>query len=109
MCTEPTAMYKKPEQKKSSEVTLKEAFRKLMLNKDNQDGFFRAQIRYSWPRLFGQNIAKHTRDLMVRKRKLYVYVDSATVRNQLMMVREGILKRLNEELGEDYLTDIMIK
>jgi isopentenyldiphosphate isomerase len=102
-------MYKKIEQKKVSDTTLKAAFRQFLVNKDNQDGFFRAQIRHAWPRLFGQNVAKHTRDLMVRKRKLYVYVDAATVRNQLMMVREGIMKRLNEELGEDYLIDIMIK
>ncbi|MEM9835491.1 MAG: DUF721 domain-containing protein [Bacteroidota bacterium] len=94
---------------RSTERSLKEAFRQFLVNKDNQDGFFRAQIKHAWPRLFGKNVAKHTRDLMVRKRKLYVYVTAATVRNQLMMVREGIRKRLNEEVGEEYLTEVIIK
>ncbi|MEL6143119.1 MAG: DUF721 domain-containing protein, partial [Bacteroidota bacterium] len=92
-----------------AEKSLKEAFRQLLVNKENQDGFFRAQIREAWPRLFGKNVAKHTRDLMVRKQKLYVYVDAATVRSQLMMVREGIRDRLNQELGEAYLKEVIVK
>ncbi|MFT4687110.1 MAG: hypothetical protein ACI94D_002073, partial [Neolewinella sp.] len=37
------------------------------------------------------------------------YVNNAPLRNQLMMHREGILKRLNEEFGEDYLVEVVIK
>jgi len=92
-----------------AEKSLKEAFRQLLVNKDNQDGFFLAQIKAAWPTLFGKNVAKHTRDLMVRKQKLYVYVDTATVRTQLMMVREGIKDRLNQELGEAYIKEVIVK
>lgn len=90
-----------------SEKSLKDAFRQFLVNKNNQDDFFRAQIRAAWPKLFGQNVAQHTRLLEVKKRKLYVYTNTSTVRNQLMMVREGIRKRINEELGEDYLEEVI--
>lgn len=92
-----------------AEKSLKDAFRQLLVNKNNQDDFFRAQIRVAWPKLFGKNVAQHTRLLEVRKRKLYVYTNSSAIRNQLMMVREGIRKRINEELGEDYLEEVIPK
>lgn len=92
-----------------SEKSLKDAFRQLLVNGNNQDGFFRARIIHLWPQLFGKNIARHTRKLEVKKRKLYVYVDSSTVRGQLMMLRGGIKDRLNEELGEAYVQEVMVK
>jgi len=91
------------------EKSLKEAFKQFLLTKDNQDGFYRAQIVAAWPELFGRNVAKHTRELRVRQKKLYVYVSASTVRSQLLMVREGIRKRLNEKLGEEYLEEVIVK
>lgn len=93
----------------SKEIKAIDAFRALMRNSDNADGFYLAAIRVAWPKMFGKNVARHTRELKVRKGNLYVYVDAATVRSQLMMVREGIKKRLNEEIGEDYLKEVFIK
>lgn len=93
----------------SKEIKAIDAFRALLRNSDNADGFYLAVVRSAWPKLFGKNVARHTRELKVRKGKLYVYVNAATVRSQLMMVREGIKKRLNEAIGEDYLTDVFIK
>lgn len=90
-----------------AEKNLKEAFRQFLVNKNNQDDFFRAQIRVAWPTLFGKNIAQHTRLLEVKNRKLYVYTNTSSVRNQLMMVREGIRKRINEALGEEYLEEVI--
>lgn len=92
-----------------AEKSLRDAFRQLMMTEQNRDGFLLAQIRVAWPKLFGKNIARHTRELMVRKNKLYIYVNAATVRAQLMMVRQGIKDRLNEELGGDYIHEVMIK
>ncbi len=92
-----------------AEKNLKEAFRQFLVNKNNQDDFFRAQIRVAWPKLFGKNIAQHTRLLEVKNRKLYVYTNTSSVRNQLMMVREGIRKRINEALGEEYLEEVIPK
>ena len=88
---------------------LKEAFLRLLRSKRNEAGYFRARTKMVWGKFFGKHVEDHTRDLMVRNRKLYVYVTNAPLRNQLTMVREGIRKRLNEEFGEDYLEEVIIK
>lgn len=101
-------MYK-PHPQKPEPKTLKEAFARLLRNKNNEAGYFRARTRLVWEEFFGQHTAQHTRKLMVRNRKLYVYVDNAPLRNQLMMIREGIRKRLNEEFGEEYLEEVIVR
>ncbi len=82
---------------------------KLLRNKRNEAGYFKARTKLVWEKFFGKHVADNTRDMMVRNRKLYVYVNNAPLRNQLMMVREGIRKRLNEEFGEEYLEEVVIK
>jgi len=88
---------------------LKEAFMKLVRNKHNEAGYFKARTKMVWGKFFGKHVAENTRDLMVRNRKLYVYYNNASLRNQLLMHREGIKKRLNEEFGEDYLEEVIVK
>lgn len=88
---------------------LKEAFLRLLRNKRNEAGYFRARTKLVWGKFFGKHVAEGTRDLMVRNKKLFVYVTNAPLRNQLTMHREGIRKRLNAEFGEEYLEEVIIK
>lgn len=94
---------------KNDPTALKDAFMKLLRNKRNEAGYFKARTKLVWEKFFGKHVADNTRDMMVRNRKLYVYVNNAPLRNQLTMVREGIRKRLNEEFGEEYLIEVVIK
>ena len=101
-------MYKKPPPK-NDPTPLKEAFMRLLRTKKNEAGYFKARTKLVWGKFFGKHVEDNTRDVMVRNRKLYVYVNNAPLRNQLFMHREGIRDRLNEEFGEDYLLEVVIK
>jgi len=94
---------------KNDPTALKDAFMKLLRTKRNEAGYFKARTKMVWEKFFGKHVADNTRDMMVRNRKLYVYVNNAPLRNQLTMVREGIRKRLNDEFGEEYLIEVVIK
>jgi len=94
---------------KNDPTALKDAFMKLLRTKRNEAGYFKARTKMVWEKFFGKHVANNTRDMMVRNRKLYVYVNNAPLRNQLTMVREGIRKRLNDEFGEEYLIEVVIK
>lgn len=101
-------MYKKPTPKPEP-LLPKEAFLRLLRNKHNEAAYFKVRTKMVWAEFFGKHVADHTRDFLVRKRKLYVYVTNAPLRNQLTMVREGIRTRLNEEFGEEYFLEVVVK
>lgn len=82
---------------------------RLLRNRENEAGYFKARTKLVWEKFFGKHVAENTRDFLVRNRKLYVYVTNASLRTQLFMHREGIRKRLNDEFGEDYFEEVVIK
>lgn len=101
---------KKKSDREQGTVTLKDAFLKMLrTTKESEAGYFKARTKMVWREFFGVHVDENTKSLMVRNRKLYVYVSNAPLRAQLIAVREGIRDRLNAEFGEDYLEEVVIR
>ncbi|MFO7616229.1 MAG: DUF721 domain-containing protein [Bacteroidales bacterium] len=62
-----------------------------------------------WEEIVGRNIARSTSDIQIRDRKLFLTVRSAVVRNELIMIREGILQELNRRAGEKILDEMIVR
>jgi len=63
----------------------------------------------SWEKLLGKSIAGYTRNIYLSKRILYVEISSSVVKNELVMMREEIRKRLNELAGEEMVEKIVFR
>ena len=62
-----------------------------------------------WEEIVGVMISKRTDKLYIRDGILYIHVRSSVVRNELMMIREGIIKALNDRAGEELIRDIVLR
>lgn len=62
-----------------------------------------------WPEVVGQMIASRTKSVSISDGRLFVAFTSAVVKNEIMMVKEGLIKALNDKLGERIVKDIIIK
>lgn len=94
--------------KKTSELPLKVLLAELMKTYRLQKGNNEWVIKEAWPRIFGEMINRHTVQLRVSGRTLYIKVNSSPLRHELLIGREKIKKLLNEELGEDFLQEIVL-
>lgn len=94
---------------KSNEQSIREAI-DLMLRTYGLDGRMK-EIRLidSWEKVMGKPVAKHTREIFIRERKLFVRLDSAALREELSYGREKILKMLNEEAGEQIIDEVVLQ
>ena len=72
-----------------------------------EDKLNESRIIRSWERAVGAVVAKHTLQLKIRKRVLFVKVDSGVVRNELMYSRKKLLNTLNRLAGADVIEDIV--
>lgn len=59
-----------------------------------------------WGEVVGPYINRQTVRRYVARRVLHVIIKSATLRNELMMNRSALVKRLNEATGADIIDDI---
>ncbi|MBI9037638.1 MAG: DUF721 domain-containing protein [Bacteroidales bacterium] len=60
----------------------------------------------SWEAVTGKLISNHTVNLYVKQKTLFVYLDSAALRNELSYAKKKIIKALNKEVGVEVITDI---
>jgi len=71
--------------------------------------FTEAALVNSWEKVVGPMIAKHTVQLSVYKRKLYVKMDNAALRNELTYAREKIKTALNRQAGAQIIDELIFK
>ena len=62
----------------------------------------------SWKKVVGPFIASHTIDLAIRNHVLYVRVDSDALRNELSYSKSLLLKNLNEMVGKEVISEIVL-
>jgi predicted nucleic acid-binding Zn ribbon protein len=62
----------------------------------------------SWEKVVGQMVAKNTSQLHIRKRVLFVKVNSAALRNELLFARQKIIQALNREAGGTIIDEIVL-
>jgi hypothetical protein len=63
----------------------------------------------SWEAVLGKTISRYTRNIYLSKGILFVEINSSVVKNELVMMREDIRKRLNDQADEEIITKIVFK
>lgn len=62
-----------------------------------------------WEAMMGRTVALRTDKIYVRNRILYVHVTSSVLKNELLMMRQEIVDKLNENAGERLIENIIIR
>lgn len=68
-----------------------------------------ARVKMIWESKMGRQIAAHTTNIDMRGNVLYLSVNSAPLRSELMFLRDKIKVMMNEEIGEDYIQDVVVR
>ena len=95
--------------RKYNDQTLGEVIREMLSQYRLEGKLSQARLIEAWPEVTGPMIAKHTRDIYIKGRTLYVKVDSPALKNELSYSRSQILSSLNETVGEEIVTEIVFR
>ncbi|HZK03444.1 MAG TPA: DUF721 domain-containing protein [Bacteroidaceae bacterium] len=63
----------------------------------------------AWNTILGNTVSRYTTNLKIYNQVLYVNISSAALKNELMMKRTALVKRLNESVGAQVIVKIVIK
>jgi predicted nucleic acid-binding Zn ribbon protein len=67
------------------------------------------KIKKFWQEVMGTTINNYTKEIRLRRNKLFITIDSAPLRQELTYGKDKLLKVLNKEIGEDYIQQIVIR
>jgi len=93
--------------RKPNDMTLKEAISKMLAVYRLRGKFDETGIVAYWPELMGTAIANRTTQIYVSQKKLFVRIESSVIKNELLMVKSGILQKLNEHAGSEVITELV--
>ncbi|RLD42463.1 MAG: DUF721 domain-containing protein [Bacteroidetes bacterium] len=95
--------------KRDSEFTLKEVIQQLLNTYRWGNKLDEVKIVESWEKVVGGIIGRHTVNMVVRNKTLYVTLNSSVLRSELHMARSKIVQSLNKEVGKNVIDDIVLR
>ena len=93
---------------RGTDMNIKEAIEQMLDVYKLRRKFDETALIAAWPELMGQAIANRTQKLYISNRKLYITVESAVIKNELLLMRSQIIGRMNEYVGQVVIEDIVI-
>ncbi len=94
--------------RKSNELTMKAAIEQLLETYKLSDQFLAEKIKSNWPELVGKVIANRTDEISIRQHKLYLKVSSASLRQELIMMKTNLIDNINEYAGKKLINEIVL-
>lgn len=94
--------------RKSNELTMKAAIEQLLETYKLSDQFLAEKIKSNWPELVGKVIANRTDEISIRQQKLYLKVSSASLRQELIMMKTDLIDNINEYAGKKLINEIVL-
>ena len=74
-----------------------------------EKGLAEYRLMKAWHNLLGKGISRSTRKMYIRDRKLFVTLYSSVARDELSMMKDELLRRLNEASGRHTIDDIIFR
>jgi len=93
--------------RKSNLSTVGESVNELLKTYRIQSKFDATRLTSSWERLMGAPIARRTKRVFVKDRKLFVELSSAPLKHELRLSKRMILDIFDREFGQKILDDIV--
>ena len=92
-----------------NERTIKKAIEELLESYKLKGKINEVRLINSWEKIMGKAISNHTREMHFPNRTLYIKLDSAPLRHELMFSKDKMIKLINESIGEPMIDDVVLK
>ena len=90
---------------KSNESSLGDAIRRMLEDYRLDGKLNEMKLISKWPHVVGEMINKHTLNLHIKNKTLYIKLDSPALKNELMYSKSKIISDLNNEAGIEVIED----
>jgi hypothetical protein len=95
--------------KRESEYASIEDLMKVVIKENNlTKGMNQMDVKDVWANLMGNGVQSYTESVQLQNKTLVVKLKSSVLREELSHGKEKIIKMLNEELGQEMITKLML-
>ncbi|MBX7141232.1 MAG: DUF721 domain-containing protein [Chitinophagales bacterium] len=95
--------------KRSNDQSMKSALDEWLREARLSEKLNERRLISKWEKLFGKTIAKYSRKITVRNRTLYLTVESAPLRQEMLFNKQVMIDRINSEIAEGMIQEIVLR
>jgi predicted nucleic acid-binding Zn ribbon protein len=93
--------------RKNESHTLKEAIESLLKIYQLQNKFDETYVEANWEQIMGKPIAARTISVNVKNQKLYLKLDSAPLKKELLMAKNKMIELINKSAQNEIVKEII--
>ena len=95
--------------RKYNEQSLADALEAMLKEYKLKSRLDETRVETIWRERMGKSISTYTAEIAVRKKVLYLTILSAPLRQELSYSKDKIMMLMNQELGDGYITEVVIQ
>jgi predicted nucleic acid-binding Zn ribbon protein len=95
--------------RRSQTLNISEIISSLLKDQGLEDKLYENRLMNSWEKVLGKTIARFTRSMYVKDRVLFVQLSSPVVKQEVLMIRDEVVLRLNEKAGKKVIDKIVLR
>ncbi len=92
-----------------NEESLEHVIDRLLKAYGLEEGYYAAAIVTHWEKMMGPAIARRTREVKLHKGNLIIWVESATLRQELSYAKDRIAEKINREMGKRLVKTVELR
>ena len=95
--------------RKNTTQSLKDVLGEILNQPKLRKGVSEFKAVHYWEKVMGKTVARVTKSVYFRNGILFVSLNSSVVRGELVMLKDKIIKSMNEAIGSQTIKDIIFK
>ena len=92
----------------SDAISLGDAVKKFLESSRIKNQIQSLSIDDHWEKIMGKTIANYTDKIEIRNKSLFIYTTVAPLKNELVFQKDLIIQRVNEQIGPDAITEVVV-
>lgn len=96
-------MERKPEKKIGSLLSA------YLKSNNLEQGMAEFRLKRAWGELLGASVSRSTRQLYVKDGVLFARMHSSVLRSEISLIKDDLIRRLNEAAGKEVIRDIVVR
>jgi predicted nucleic acid-binding Zn ribbon protein len=95
--------------RKTETLRIKDLVEALMKKYGVDDKLAEVRLIRAWEEILGKSVGKFCKNIYIKDGKLFVSITSSIVKSEVMMIKDELIKRLNEKAGKNLINQIIIR
>ncbi|WP_411768098.1 DUF721 domain-containing protein [Winogradskyella sp. A3E31] len=90
-------------------LPIEDILKEFVESNNLQSGLDKVNVREAWANLMGNGVNNYTTAIELKRGTLYVQLSSSVLREELSYGNEKIIKMLNEAIGKEVISKLVLR